>query len=92
MWILWHNLGKRMCIWMNGYPSFLLLTFNTLYGMLTRWFNVNTFISEKINWLEWINKEQAMAPIEYCDRNSKGSRWQKLHLFSESLKAIYIVV
>ena len=51
-----------LCIWMYGYPSCLLLHINTLYGMLMLWLNVNTFISsKKINWLEWMNKGQAMA-------------------------------
>ena len=40
-----------------GYPSCLLLSFNTLYGMLMPWLNVTTFISsKKINWLEWMIK------------------------------------
>ena len=51
---LWCKAGV-LCIQMYGYPSCLLLHFNTLYRMLILWLNVDTFISsKKINWLEWI--------------------------------------
>ena len=54
-----------LCMWMYGYPSCLLLRINTLYGMLTPRFIVNTFVSsKKINW---------MTHSVYCDRNGKDS-------------------
>ena len=65
--------ASAFCLWMYGYPSCLLLSFNTLYEILMPWLNVNTFISnKKINQLEWINKGQAMAHSKDFDQNSKG--------------------
>ena len=54
--------------WSYGYPSCLLLHFNTLYGMLMSWLNVNTFISRKINQLEWMNKGQAMVHSKWIEK------------------------
>ena len=44
---------------MYGYPSCLLLSFNTLYLMLMLWLNVNTFISSKKIKSVRINEQRA---------------------------------
>ena len=70
--------GQAHCACECSYLSCLLLYVNTLYGMLTPFLNVNNFVSsKKINQLEWMNKGQAMAQSEYCDRNNKSLCWRK---------------
>ena len=82
-----HDIIKAgaFCICMYGYPSCLLLSFNTLYGMLMLWLNVNIFIlNKKINQLEWMNKGQAMEHSKDCNQNSLGSCRRKSAHFQEA--------